>query len=153
LSTKLLSREALYEAVDQISKEQTPPLEVQEFDQEDFEHPEAEESIWFLRGAKSDYRDAVHFWLKALQYVLEREVPHRAFGRESLYNENTLCEEISREEVNRVIIWGNSLKTKHDFHLKGQFQRAWLMSNSWNDISALAMTDREFVAFFWETTA
>jgi len=153
LSTKSLNREALYEAIDQVSKEPTPPLEIQEFGQQEFEHPEAEESIWFLRGAKSDYRDVVHFWLKALQYVLERNAPQRAFGRESLHYENTLCREISREEFNRILMCGNDLKTRHDFHLKGQFQQAWLMDGSWNDLAALAVTDCEFVALFWETTA
>lgn len=149
----MFTREALYAAVSSVCKELAPSLEVQAFEQDAFEHPESEESIWFLRGSKDDYRDSVHFWLKALQCVLEKSVPHRAFGRASLYDENTLCKKISLHEFLRILTRGNRLKTEHDFRLRGNFQQAWLMSDDGLDLSALAQTDREFVAFFWDTTA
>lgn len=149
----MFTREALYAAVNNVRKEPAPPLEIQVFGQYDFEHPDSEESIWFLRGSRDDYRDAVHFWLKALQHVLETSIPHRTFGRASLYDENTLCKKISYKDFLKILTRNTGLKTAHDFHLNGRFQQAWLMSDEGLDLSALAQTDREFVAFFWDSTA
>jgi len=146
-----LTREALFAAVDQVSREPTLPLEVQTYDENDFGYYDQQE-IWFLRGSTNDYRDTVHFWLKALQYIFSL-LGSKTFDKDSLTDDLTLCKEISLEDFTRIRKWYYAgAKTDDHFALRGQFQQAWLMLDEGYEIAVLARTDCEFVAFWWETT-
>lgn len=146
--TSGISREALFAIVDQVSKEPTPPLEVV-----DFHNMGDIQVIEFYRASRSDYRDAGHFWIKVFQYEIERFSPLPAFEPGLLSYQVTLCKEISLETLTEEINKHDFLVNReHDFALRGQFQRAWIMWESDMDIALLAMTDREFVAFFWTLT-
>jgi hypothetical protein len=53
----------------------------------------------------------------------------------------------------QVLAYDYYLKQPYDFSLHGEFQKALSLVGDWSEISLVCETDREYVAFFWETSA
>jgi hypothetical protein len=131
------------------------------------------EDDWFLfRGAKEDYKDAAHFWLRCISVLedqwcsfmllaryrdhqydemptwLTDRIDHPGFLIE-LYN---LYQPISPESFEAECV----PLLRHFSHVqqwKGQVQRAMMMCDEWNDRACIAETEHEYLVFHWETGA
>jgi hypothetical protein len=134
----------------------------------------SEADLFFFRGATRHYKDGTHFWLRCLAWLEERRkgfqllMARRYPGHIRVNIDATLlgdryvdyyslCQNLSAESFQETMK-GYSLGLKnasipHIYEWEGQIQQAMQMSDEWNDQSFVAETEREFLAFFWETGA
>ena len=128
------------------------PLEVAEFEPQDFDPERSEQFVRAIRGWKQDFSSGLHFWVKSLQA--------RGWeGRESYllpYAQAGLCEPMSGPEFSRLVAEhsGSLRKQLPPFILDlGGFQSGLRMYADWNDVAAVADLDEAYVAFHWSTSA
>jgi hypothetical protein len=146
---RLFTRTALCLEVELVRKEPLPPITWQQFQRTD---PGAEVSIRFGRGSKEHFRDAVHFWLAVLGYWFRdaNRSEAEAFFARLVGDSYTLCQEISCEELGRIVQWYDFVETAHDFSPHEPFCRAWLVYDTGIEIATLAETQQVFTVFSWE---
>jgi hypothetical protein len=130
----------------------SPPLEVVEFGNLDFQPPCSEQYIWAFRGAKRDFKDGLLFWIKSLQ-------AQGWEGRESYfapYAGSALCEPIGEEDFARLVAeYSGSLRVPLPEFLQdfAGYRSGLRMYREWNDVAAVAELSDSFVAFYWSTSA
>lgn len=104
----------------------------------------------FGRGERASFRDAVHFWLVALDYAThycEMPLPDTEdFFAYWLHDPYAFCQDLSLERFAQIVqgdadAWDDG----PTFH--GQFKHAWLIYHSRTNIVVLAETDEEFILF------
>jgi hypothetical protein len=125
-------------------------LQVLKFDSWDFPSVSSEEEILIHRASKTDFSDALGFWLASLfsQDWLDREEYALPYAREGL------CLEIDGEDFEASIKgYSASLRTPLELPLARGFQAGLKMYDDWNDIAFLAEFEDGFVAFYWSTSA
>jgi hypothetical protein len=125
-------------------------IQVLEFGQDDFDSSSSEETIIVHRGSKSDFSDALGFWLASLfsQDWLGRDEYALPYAREGL------CLEINETEFETLVkAYSSSLRTPLKLPLSRGFRAGLKMYDDWNDVAALAELEDGFVAFYWSTTA
>jgi hypothetical protein len=121
-----------------------------EFGHTDFSSSSSEQIIIVHRGSKTDFSDALGFWLASLfsQDWLGRDEYALPYAREGL------CLEINETEFEALIEeYSSSLRTPLELPLSRGFRAGLKMYNDWNDVAALAELEDGFVAFYWSTTA
>jgi hypothetical protein len=125
-------------------------IQVLEFGHTDFSSSSSEQIIIIHRGSRSDFSDALEFWLASLfsQDWLGRDDYALPYARKGL------CLEIDETEFEALIKeYSSSLRTALELPLSRGFRTGLKMYDDWNDIAALAELKDGFVAFYWSTTA
>jgi hypothetical protein len=138
------------EAVTDIQDFASDQIQVLEYGHTDFASPSSEQMILIHRGSKTDFSDALGFWMASLfsQDWLGREQYALPYAREGL------CREISEEDFDALIeAYAGSLRTPLELPLARGFQDGLKMLDDWNDVAVLAEFEDGFVAFYWSTTA
>ena len=128
-----------------------PPryVEIAEFGQEDFNIPEAEETIEIHRGRKADFEDALQFWIRSLQ---SRDWNGGDYFVN--YAKDSKCLPLSDDGFKRLIAYySHSLAKPLSLAPRGKFQSGMQMCDEWNDAAIIAEFEDEYVAFYWVTTA
>lgn len=140
---------ALRSEIEQVRKEALLPIMWQKFKRID---PGSEVFIQFGRGARENFRDAIHFWLTVLIYWSHAaNFPDvEIFFANTLDDKYTLCREIAFEKFREIVQWYNFVESEHDFSPHGKFRQAWLVFDVGTEIAILAETDEEFAVFSWE---
>jgi hypothetical protein len=153
----MFSREALLEKLETIVHTGTDfrdfvsdRIQVLEFGHTDFNSSSSEENIIVHRGSRSDFSDALGFWLASLfsQDWLGREKYALPYASEGL------CLEINETEFETLVkAYSSSLRTPLELPLSRGFRAGLKMYDDWNDVAAIAELEDGFVAFYWSTTA
>jgi hypothetical protein len=149
----MFSREAMletFETVTDVGDFASGRIEVLEFGQNDFSSSSSEQSIIIHRGSRSDFSDALGFWLASLfsQDWLGRDEYALPYAREGL------CVPINETEFEAFIKeYSSSLRRPLELPFACSFRTGLKMYNDWNDVTALAELEDGFVAFYWSTTA
>ncbi len=127
-----------------------------------------EDTFWFFRGTKTDFRDSVHFWVFCLirqwSYLepdIEKISQILSRSLQSLHNMRSdlpeQYEEISPDTFQAIVqeysgfLAARHIPHKYEWH--GSINRAMRMDNEWNDVTVIGETESEFVAFEWATGA
>jgi hypothetical protein len=126
-----------------------PPIESIEFTPEDFPSNSSEEFIRICRGAKPDFKDAMHFW------VVAQRQQNWTYREEHFltYLSTAVCQPLKEEEFAAMLSQTRGLKHPVVFTAKGKYVWGQKMSDEWDDTSALAEFEHEYLSFQWETTA
>ena len=126
-----------------------PPVEVISFDQDAFPQPASEESIVICRGVKTNFDNAIHFWVVAMQCE-DWE------GREEYflpYLNRAVCQDIDEQEFRLMLNRLQGLKYPIVIKVEGKYFWGQKMADEWDDLAALAEFEHEYLSFHWETTA
>jgi hypothetical protein len=153
----MFSRESLLEKLEAIAETGTgfrdfvsDRIEVLEFGHADFSSSSSEQIIIVHRGSRSDFSDALGFWLASLfsQDWLGRDEYALPYAREGL------CLTMNEIEFETLVKeYSSSLRTPLELPLSRGFRAGLKMYDDWNDVAALAELEDGFVAFYWSTTA
>jgi hypothetical protein len=125
-------------------------IQVSEFGPTDFSSASSEESIIVHRGLKTDFSDALGFWLASLfsQDWLGRDEYALPYAREGL------CLGFTEDEFETFVKdYSSSLQKPLGLPLAPGFRSGLKMYDDWNDVAAFAELEAGFVAFYWNTTA
>lgn len=148
----MFTRETLVAELPRLMTAALPPIEVIEFDHQDFDSAASEQLIWAFRGAKHDFTSGLLFWIKTLQ-AQEGEGENPYFVS---YASAGLCEPISELELARLVVeYSRSLQKPLPLYLTrfDGFRSGLRMYAEWNDVAAVAETAETYIAFHWSTTA
>lgn len=145
---------ALELVLEQQNKKLTPPMEAYKGDTW---YNDEEESAYFIRGTSTDFRSAAHFWLTTLFYL--GMAKHSPYYHQTNPFDIALAYDLaaslnySQADFTKLKRTYGSRLFRYDLRLRGDFQRAWLINDDWDHKVALTCTHREYVAFFWMTSA
>lgn len=171
----MFTREELVVKLPSLLIQPKPAIEVMQFAPDDFPSSSSEEYIQLCRGIESDFENAVHFWVASQQCQDWN-------GREEYilpYLQEATCQPMDEEAFILILSQTQRLKplpriivtyVAHPEYIqldrqtqefkrpiivtpKGKYVWGQQMANEWNDSSALAEFEHEFIAFNWETTA
>ena len=149
----MFSRESLLKKLETITDFRdfaSDRIEVLEFGHTDFSSSSSEQIIIVHRGSRTDFSDALGFWLASLfsQDWLGRDeyaLPYACQG---------LCLEINATEFEVLIKeYSGTLRTPLELPMASEFRGGLKMFHDWNDVAALAELEDGFMAFYWSTTA
>ncbi|MDR3637840.1 MAG: hypothetical protein P4L84_28800 [Isosphaeraceae bacterium] len=148
----MFSQQELISELPRLADAVSPPMEIAEFSNQDFEPPCSEQKLWAFRGFKTEFASGLRFWIKTLQ-------AQGWDGRESYfmpYAEAGLCEPIAEGEFIRLVAeYTGSLRHALPQYIRelSGFRSGLRMYADWNDVAAMAELDESYVAFYWSTTA
>jgi hypothetical protein len=144
---EMFSLQELVAAIPSVVAVNSPPLEIVQFGNYDFESPCSEQSISVFDGRKGDFADWVTFWIRTLQ---AQDLPTGEYAA------SALCEPITEEEFTRVIKeYSNMLRPELPVYLQEikEYRSGLRMYGDWNDVAITAELSEAFIAFYWSTSA
>jgi hypothetical protein len=146
----------MFSKIDLVEKARSPEsipqvsLQVKKYSQDDFKESEAEQSVVFCYAEKDEVENISDFYLNALS----RSGISKDYIVSFLEQASLQLRAIDREKFESLILeqTGN-LKEEFSLTMKGDFVSGIILVENWDYISVIAETTREYIAFFWETTA
>ena len=125
-------------------------IQVLEFGHTDFSSASSEQTVIVHRGSRTDFPDALEFWLASLfsQDWLGRDKYALPYAREGS------CQTMTETEFEAFVKeYSGSLRRPLELPLARGFRAGLKMYDDWNDVAAIAELEAGFVAFYWSTTA
>lgn len=147
----MFTREDLVAALPTLIEKEPPRMEVISFLPYDFRSAASEEMINICRGPKTDFESALHFWVASQLCQKWKWTDRNEFFLP--YLQEPACRPIG--QVDFMILLDQTRLLKHPVVItpEGRYLRGQKMADEWDDSSAVAEFEHEFIAFNWETTA
>jgi hypothetical protein len=128
--------------------ESTTPIESILFEPDDFPSSSSEETISIYRGLKSNFENPVHFWIRA--HLSQDQTKRMAYLMPYLHS--ALYKPVEEQEFMQRLSQADNLKNIM-IKPKGKYLQGLKMIDEWNDFSAIAEFEQEYLSFDWDTTA
>jgi hypothetical protein len=148
----MFSKDDLKQALDMTVATETQPIMVRSFGPEDFEISDSEQYVVIFRSPSSTWTNSLQYWLACLQLLGEEGyIENDALHSYALAGHHR---SLSESDWRSFLCYCTaSLRNDLVIDFEGRFLDATLMTDEWNDRSALCETDSEYLAVFWGTTA